>query len=66
MICAVIFPIFIKIPTNYTLWTKFYFKSADTFINFILPIVIPYNLIKNLVNVFLAYLFYKKMKDFKF
>jgi len=65
MICAIIFPIFVKIPINYVLWTKFYFKSADTFINFILPIVIPYNLTKNLVNLLLAYLFYKKMKNFK-
>ena len=65
MICAILFSVIVKIPVSYIFWTKFHFMHPDFIKSIILPIVIPYNLIKNLVNVFLAYLFYKKMEDFK-
>ena len=65
MFCAILFSVIVKIPVSYIFWTKFHFMPPDFIKSIMLPIVIPYNLIKNLVNVFLAYLFYKKMKDFK-
>lgn len=65
MICATIFSVFVKIPVSYIFWTKFHFMPPEFIKSIMFPIVIPYNLIKNLVNLLLAYLFYKKMKNFK-
>ncbi len=64
-VLAVLFSLVIKIPVNYFFWTKFHSISPEFIKSIMLPVVIPYNLIKNIVNILFAWILVKKLNIFK-
>ena len=63
-ILATIFSVIIKIPVSYIFWTKFHFMPAEFIQSIMFPVIIPYNLIKNIIDILLARIFTKKLRIF--
>lgn len=63
-IFALLFSIVVKIPVSYLFWTKFFSMSPDFINSIMFPIVVPYNIIKLLLNMILAFLSLNKVKKY--
>ena len=61
-VLATIFPVFIKLIMNFLFLTKIYFMPEESAKSIILKVVLPYNLIKQVVNLTLAFIFTKKLE----
>ena len=57
---AILFSVIIKIPVSYLFWTKIHFMPSEFIKSIMLPIIIPYNLIKNIINILITCFFIKK------
>ena len=64
LILAVFCSLIVKIPLNYIFWTKIYFMPKEYVKSIIIPFVVPYNIIKNLVNILLAWILVRKTRIF--
>lgn len=53
-----------EIPMSYFLWTRCHSMSPDFIKSIMWPIVIPYKLTRNIINILLAWLLIKKTKIF--
>lgn len=60
-VLAILFSIIIKIPISYIFWTKFHFMPSEFIKSIMFSIIIPYNLIKSIINILIAWLFVKKI-----
>ena len=47
---------------NYIFWTKVYFMSENYVKSIILKIIMPYNFIKQILNLILAFVFARKFE----
>lgn len=63
-ILAILLSVIVKIPVSYIFWTKFHFMPKEVIKSIMIPVIIPYNLIKNIINMLLAHIFTKKLKIF--
>ncbi|MDR1364362.1 MAG: ECF transporter S component [Oscillospiraceae bacterium] len=63
LIATIITYLIIKIPISYVFWTYFHGVSPVVLKSAILPIIIPFNLIKTLINILLALVFEKFLKS---
>lgn len=59
---AVILSTIVKIPVSYIFWTKFHFMPEEFIKSIMIPTIIPYNLIKNTINIFMSWIFTGKIK----
>jgi len=59
-VLAILLSVTIKIPVSYLFWTKIHFMPAEFIKSIMFSIIIPYNLIKNIVNILITWLFFKK------
>ena len=64
LLLAVFCSLIVKINLNYMFWTKIYFMPKEYVKSIMIPFVLPYNIIKNLVNILLAFILVKKTKIF--
>ncbi len=60
---SIVFSIIIKIPSSYIFWVYFNSMTFDQMNLLLFPVVLPYNLIKILINILLSILLYKKLKN---
>lgn len=63
-ILAVFCSLIVKIFLNYIFWTKIYFMPEEYVKSIIIPFVVPYNIVKNTVNILLAWILVKKTRIF--
>ena len=59
---SIIFSLLIKIPMNYILWINFFSMNLDQ-VNSMMKIILPYNIIKYIINIYISVLLSNKLKN---
>jgi riboflavin transporter FmnP len=63
LVVGVIVSVALIIPANLIVWPQFYHVPMDYTLSMIVPLMLPFNLMKATINAVLSFLLYKSLRS---